>query len=318
MASKRRSGFRPPELRGTLGTLLRTTTGVVRDALERGAREGRARLDDVRASRRRNDALAELGELVLDLIRRGEIDLAELPEARDLVQHLDEIDAAEADASPRPAHRNRFDDREEDHRADARPRSPGTQGPWTRPAGRFDDEGRAALRGAVEDERPIGRRHGHPDDEERIGHRDDEETLDGYHRRGARDTDADGTVSSGAVPRSRASAPPSDASRATRPTTPARPLAAEPPSARAPTKPIKSLTRPASESGATRRPASESGAVPTAASAADSAGSRSRFPPTPHRKGGISFDEDDADLADYMHPDDVPAKAPPKDGDHDA
>ncbi|HEX2690869.1 MAG TPA: hypothetical protein VHN14_29855, partial [Kofleriaceae bacterium] len=92
MATKRRGGFGTPELRGTLGTLFRTTTGVVRDALERGAREGRARFDDARASRRRQDALAELGELVLDLIRRGEIDLAELPEARELVHQLDEFD----------------------------------------------------------------------------------------------------------------------------------------------------------------------------------------------------------------------------------
>src|SRR5262252_9786221 len=93
MPPKRRGGFRAPELRGTLGTLLRTTTGVVRDAIERGAREGRARLDDVRANRRRQDALAELGEVVLDLIRRGEIDLGELPEARDVIARLDELDA---------------------------------------------------------------------------------------------------------------------------------------------------------------------------------------------------------------------------------
>ena len=116
MASKRRGGLRPPELRGTLGTLLRTTTGVVRDALERGAREGRARLDDVRANRRRHDALADLGELVLDLIRRGEIDLAELPEARDLVHQLDDLDGDPTAADPpppppRPASRQRFDDR---------------------------------------------------------------------------------------------------------------------------------------------------------------------------------------------------------------
>jgi len=87
-----------------LAKLLRTTlqqAGVVRDALasqardalERGAREGRSRLDDLRSNRRRTDALAELGELVLDLIRRGEIDLEELPEARELVDHLDELDA---------------------------------------------------------------------------------------------------------------------------------------------------------------------------------------------------------------------------------
>jgi hypothetical protein len=127
MASKRRggSGFRPPELRGTLGTLLRTTTGVVRDALERGAREGRARLDDARAHRRRNDALADLGELVLDLIRRGEIDLAELPEARDLVRQLDDFDADPADdpepEPPRASIRRRFDDRPPVRPAAARP-----------------------------------------------------------------------------------------------------------------------------------------------------------------------------------------------------
>src|SRR3954471_8215041 len=115
MATKRRGGFGPPELRGTLGTLLRTTTDVVRGAIERGAREGRARLDDVRTNRRRQDALAELGDIVLDLIRRGEIDLAELPEARDLVRQLDDFDAETADASepepPRARSRSRFDDR---------------------------------------------------------------------------------------------------------------------------------------------------------------------------------------------------------------
>jgi hypothetical protein len=113
MASKRRGGFRPPELRGTLGTLIRTTTGAVRDALQRGAREGRARLDDARNSRRRQDALAELGELVLDLIRRGEIDLAELPEARDVIRQLDELDAEAEDPAPPPraSIRRRFDDR---------------------------------------------------------------------------------------------------------------------------------------------------------------------------------------------------------------
>jgi len=126
MASKRRGGLRPPELRGTLGTLLRTTTSVVRDALERGAREGRARLDDARAGRRRQDALAELGELVLDLIRRGEIDLAELPEARDLIRQLDDLDVEPTHADrepPRAATRARFDARP---RRDARAEGDGT------------------------------------------------------------------------------------------------------------------------------------------------------------------------------------------------
>jgi hypothetical protein len=120
MARQRRGGgFKPPELRGTLGTLLRTAAaqvGPLRDALESTVREGRARFDDARAGRRREASLAELGEIVLDLIRRGEIDVAELPEVRDIVAHLDEIDSEDhpsdddRDVAPPPA-RNRFDSR---------------------------------------------------------------------------------------------------------------------------------------------------------------------------------------------------------------
>jgi hypothetical protein len=126
MAKQRRtggSGFRTPELRGTLGTLVRTTlqqAGALRDAIERGAREGRSRLDEARSARRRTEALAELGEIVLDLIRRDEIDLSELPEAADLVRFLDELDAdAHSDHDDddderryaKPAARSRFDTR---------------------------------------------------------------------------------------------------------------------------------------------------------------------------------------------------------------
>ena len=124
MAGKRRGGgFRPPELRGTLGTLINTAlsqAGTIRDAIERGAREGRSRLDDVRANRRRQDALAELGEIVLDLIRQGEIDLGELPEAKQLVRLLDELDEGresdeeDLDEVVRPSTRKRFDDRKND------------------------------------------------------------------------------------------------------------------------------------------------------------------------------------------------------------
>src|SRR6185369_16925009 len=109
------------ELKGTLGTLLRTTlaqAGTLRDVLERGAREGRSRLDSALSGRRRQDALAELGDIVLDLIRRGEIDLGELPEVRDIVAHLDDIDAGHADehdeSPPTPPGRKRFDARGRD------------------------------------------------------------------------------------------------------------------------------------------------------------------------------------------------------------
>jgi hypothetical protein len=115
MARQRRGGFPTPELRGTLGTLLRTT----REFLERGAREGRERLDEALSSRRRHDALADLGEIVLDLVRRGEIDVAELPEARDVIAQLDELDRGSPMDTDRDddlqgavgSSRRRFDDR---------------------------------------------------------------------------------------------------------------------------------------------------------------------------------------------------------------
>jgi len=203
MARSRRGGFKTPELRGTLGTLLRTT----REVLERGARQGRERLDEALAGRRRSDALAELGEVVLDLIRRGEIDVDQLPEARDIVAHLDELDAGDRE-EPRPALRTRA---------------------------RFDDRG------------PKPR--GIPADED------------------------DGTVSAETW------APPTRAKKAK------------------PTKPEPRVWRPPANPRADEVTVRE---IPVARKAP--------------KRGGISFDNDDEDLAEYMHPDDVPPK-PPADGD---
>lgn len=114
MARQRRGGFRPPELRGTLGTLLRTTlaqAGGLRDAIELRAR-------DALSNRRRSELLADLGEVVLDLIRRGEIEIDQLPEARDLVARLDELDEHDGGDNERelapPLSRSRFDDRGRD------------------------------------------------------------------------------------------------------------------------------------------------------------------------------------------------------------
>lgn len=213
MSQKRRggSGIRPPELRGTLGTLLRTTlqqAGVVRDAIASGARQGRSKLDHMRADKRRQDTLAELGELVLDLIRRGEIDLGELPEARDLIRHLDELDASGGEVEEEvatPPVRSRFDER-----APPAARAPAP--------------------------------------------------------RDARD---DGTVAS-----STRWAPPKKA-------TPAATRVWRPPA---------DANEPTTEPGRKTIP----------------------IAPHPHRKGGISFEDDD--LAEYMHPDDVPPKDP-ADGD---
>jgi hypothetical protein len=122
MARQRRGA----DIGGTLGTLLRTTlaqAGNLREALERSAREGRSRVEDALAGRRRTDALAELGEIVLDLIRRGEIDIDELPEVRDIVAHLDELDAGDDPEPDGPRSiRRRFDTRDA---RDARPRGNG-------------------------------------------------------------------------------------------------------------------------------------------------------------------------------------------------
>ena len=98
--SRRPRGF-GPDLRGTLGTLVRSTlaqAGVVRDVLERGAREGRARLDDVRRDRRRDNALAQLGEAVMDALRAGQLAEAfEVPAIADAIAELELIERAEAE-----------------------------------------------------------------------------------------------------------------------------------------------------------------------------------------------------------------------------
>ncbi len=83
-----RRGRGAADLGGTLGSLLRSTleqAGAVREAFERSARTS---LGD----RKRASLLGELGEIVLELVRRGEIDLEELPEIRDVVEALDRHD----------------------------------------------------------------------------------------------------------------------------------------------------------------------------------------------------------------------------------
>jgi hypothetical protein len=105
MARSRRGRSRGPELRGTLGTLLRTTlaqAGAVKDVLQRGAREGRARLDEARSTRRRDQALAELGELVVELIDRGEApELEDHPDVQAALEAIAELDAVADDGGDR-------------------------------------------------------------------------------------------------------------------------------------------------------------------------------------------------------------------------
>lgn len=120
MATKRRSsggGFKPSDLGGTLGTLIRSALSQAS-----GVRE---KIDTYRSDQKRKDALAELGEIVLELVRRGEIDLGELPEAKEVIRFLDEVD--ETNTSHAQAHdqdhpsdpalptsRSRFDTRSSD------------------------------------------------------------------------------------------------------------------------------------------------------------------------------------------------------------
>ena len=235
----RGGGFRSTDVRGTLGSLIKSTlaqAGVVRDVLERGAREGRSRLDEARAGKRRHDALAELGEAVLALIRRGEIDLAEIPEVRDVVADLDQLDAA----------------------------APGrVRGGWGRP----DEEPGIPW----EHDEPLSEvdRERHEGGLGEIARPASRQRFD--DRRGSAAA-GDGTVSSARWSGSSGASRKAEAPRVWRP--PAQEPADAPPASKHPTVP----------------------ALPRAIAAKARTG------------GGITFDDDD--LADYMHPDDVPPKPP--------
>lgn len=220
------------DLRGTLSTLVRSTlaqAGVVRDVIERGAREGRARLEGVQLDRRHTDALAALGEAVLELVRAGELaDLEDVPAIADAIAAIEDLEAQRADRG-----------------------APGG-GParWRQ----RDDGDRDDLRAAIDRDlapKPRGR------------------AMD------------DGTVSSGARPRTAAPA--------------ARPARPEPRVWR-PSAPPDDVTRDLKGPREAAEP--EPGA---------------RFREAPRRAGGIQFDRPDGpdpddDLAEYMHPDDVPPR----------
>jgi len=208
-----------------------------RDALERGAREGRARFDDVRLERRRDAAVAELGERVLDLVRRGDLpELEQLPEIADALAVIADLDARVEGRDTRDEGRAGRD--------------------WVVPEtrSRFD-----RGRGGSERERDPDREHD----------RDREER---------RETKDDGTVSSASW----------------------RPPPPKEPSARV-WKPgeidVKAADLPVES---TRPPRGD-----------DTRPLRPRDVGAQAKKGGIVFggaSDDDDDLADYMHPDDVPAK----------
>ncbi len=110
-----------PALGGTLGSLLRTTlaqAGVVRDAIERGAREGKHRLDDARRERRREQALAQLGQATLDALRAGDapelLERAAIADALAQVEELEQGDREEPAAWVAPPTRQRYDRGDDD------------------------------------------------------------------------------------------------------------------------------------------------------------------------------------------------------------
>jgi len=95
MATGRRGG--PLDLKGTLGTLLRTTLNqmaALRDAVEHQARSQRGWFDSAMLSRQRKEVLASLGEVIYQLAVTGELgDLEEFPEVSRLIYDLEEIDS---------------------------------------------------------------------------------------------------------------------------------------------------------------------------------------------------------------------------------
>ena len=253
----RGGGFRSTDVRGTLGSLIKSTlaqAGVVRDVLERGAREGRSRLDEARAGKRRHDALAELGEAVLELIRRGEIDLAEIPEVRDVVADLEQLDAAAPGRGGRGG------------------------GGWARGGGggghdEVEDGGGVPW----EDDEPLSDvdRERHAGGLGDIARPTSRQRFD--DRRGS-GGGSDGTVSSARWVGA------GDGAGA---------------GARARTAEAPRVWRPPAPTGAEAPVASKHPTVPALPRA---------IAAKAHKGGGITFDDDD--LADYMHPDDVPAKPP--------
>lgn len=99
MSSQRRGG--PPNLKGALGSIFRTTleqVGVVKDAALQQTRGSSGLVDQALASRRRRDAMTKLGEAIYERWRAG--DLAELGLDPDIGVLLEEIraeGASEAD-----------------------------------------------------------------------------------------------------------------------------------------------------------------------------------------------------------------------------
>lgn len=99
MASGRRGG--PPDLKSTLGSLLRTTldqASAVREVVEQQTRSRGGLLDQALTQRKRTAAFAKLGEQVYRMAKRGELgELVLEPEIGLLLGELEELDDDSSD-----------------------------------------------------------------------------------------------------------------------------------------------------------------------------------------------------------------------------
>ena len=93
-------GNAPPDLKGTLGTLLRTTLiqlGSLRDVAVRELRAGSRELANRAPSlvgSGRTEVLASLGEIIYELAKSGELDLDDFPELASAIAELESIDSS--------------------------------------------------------------------------------------------------------------------------------------------------------------------------------------------------------------------------------
>lgn len=99
MASGRRGG--PPDLKSTLGSLLRTTldqASAVREVVEQQTRSRGGLLDQALTQRKKAAALTRLGEEVYRLAKRGELDALLLePQIGMLIGEIDSLDDSDGE-----------------------------------------------------------------------------------------------------------------------------------------------------------------------------------------------------------------------------
>ena len=95
----------PPDVKGTLGSLLRTTleqVGLVKEAVERQAKSQKVWIDSALLHRKHREALTTLGVVVHELAASGELgDLEDFPEIAEQLAVLVELERSIAEASER-------------------------------------------------------------------------------------------------------------------------------------------------------------------------------------------------------------------------